>query len=135
MTLIEEPMSPRYRTTAVLATIAILTFAACTPAPPTKYDDVTALREAFMKAGGTCNDWEQTNRVNGAAQSGTCDISSVLSVYLSREATEKRVADTHASWVGSLSGDWLVGDNWIIATNDVAGMKERLGGTIVSFRK
>lgn len=98
------------------------------------YDGVEALRDAYVQAGGQCDDWQQTNKVKGAAQSGECGDSIILSTYLSPEAAQQRVADTKASPLGEMSKDWLVGGNWIINAEDLGPIKEKMGGTIVSFQ-
>lgn len=98
-----------------------------------KYEHVTELKEAFVKAGGECQDWKETNKVKIAAQSGECGTSTVLSVYLSAEGVERRIEETKASIFGDSGNDWLVGENWIINTDDLGGLPEKLGGKIVSF--
>lgn len=86
-----------------------------------------------MKAGRSCPDWNQSNSVKIAAQSGVCDGSTVLSVYLSRDAVERRVEETKGSIFGAAGSEWLVGDNWIINAKDLPPIQEKLGGQIVSF--
>lgn len=97
------------------------------------YEDVEALRDAFVAAGGECDDWEQTNRVLGAAQSGDCGTDTVLSTYLTHDAVQDRIAETKASAFGAITGDWLTGENWIINGGDIEALQSKLGGTIVSF--
>ncbi|MFJ5861494.1 hypothetical protein ACIQCM_08720 [Pseudarthrobacter sp. NPDC092439] len=104
-----------------------------TPTPPATYDTVAELKDAFVEAGGECDDWEQTNKVQIAAQSGTCGTDTVLSVYLSSEAVERRIETTKGSIFGTVGGDWLVGENWIINADGTSDLKEKLGGRIVSF--
>lgn len=97
------------------------------------YDDVEALRDAFVKAGGSCDDWNLSNKVNGAAQSGECGTDTVLSTYLTHDAVQDRIAETKESIFGEMGGEWLTGENWVINTDDVRGIQKKMGGTIVSF--
>lgn len=91
------------------------------------------LRDAYVEAGGACPEWAQTNSVKIASQSGDCDGDTVLSVYLSRDAVERRVEETKGSVFGAMGSDWLVGENWIINASDLATIQEKLGGQIVAF--
>lgn len=101
---------------------------------PKTFDTAVELRDAFVNAGGQCSDWTQDNSVDIASQSGSCDGSTVLSVYLSRDAVERRVEATKGSIFGSIGGDWLVGENWIVNADDLTGIQEKLGGQVVSFK-
>ncbi|WP_423058724.1 hypothetical protein [Brevibacterium linens] len=97
------------------------------------YDDINALRDAFIKAGGDCEEWDESNQVLGAAQSGDCGTSTVLSVYLTHDAVQQRIADTKDSIFGAAGGEWLTGENWVINTDDVRSLQKKMGGQIVSF--
>lgn len=101
--------------------------------PVKTYDKVAALKDAFVKAGGRCQDWTESNKVKIASQSGECGTATVLSVYLSKDAVERRIEATKSSIFGDSGNDWLVGDNWIINDDDVADLQPKLGGRIVSF--
>lgn len=123
---------------AVAAAGALLLAGCAAPAPavqdgPKEFATVLELRDAFVEAGGACPDWDQTNSVKISAQSGVCDTSTVLSVYLSKEAVERRVEETKGSIFGTVGGDWLVGENWIVNADELGPIKEKLGGQIVSF--
>lgn len=123
-------------TVGSLCGAALLALSACASSPPATYESAAALRDAYVKAGGTCNDWKQENKVKGAAQSGTCDGGVVVSTYLTKDAVQQRVADTKASWLGDLDGRWLAGDNWIVNPaegDDVGELKKKLGGVVVEF--
>ncbi|MDN5895735.1 MAG: hypothetical protein L0H93_17135 [Nocardioides sp.] len=97
------------------------------------YDDVEALRDAYLNAGGRCDDWNQSNEVDGAAQSGECGMNTVLSTYLTHDAVQDRIAETKDSIFGEMGGEWLTGENWVINTDDVRDIQKKMGGTIVSF--
>lgn len=97
------------------------------------YSDVEALRDAFIEAGHECDEWEQSNQVLGAAQSGECGTETVLSTYLTHDAVQDRIAETKESLGGLLGGEWLTGENWIINTDNARELQEAMGGQIVSF--
>lgn len=124
------------RPALALLAVAGLALTGCDGQPPATYDGAEALRDAYVKAGGTCDNWAQENKIGGAAQSGSCDSSVVVSTYLTKDAVQQRVADTKDSWVGQLGGSWLVGENWIINPGkgvDVEALRSKLGGTVVAF--
>lgn len=113
---------------------AVLILSGCGPDDSGgSYNDVEALRDAFVDAGGTCDEWEQTNKVLGAAQSGECGINTVLSTYLNHEAVQDRISDTKDSMFGAMGDDWLTGENWIINGDNIDELKQELGGQVVSF--
>lgn len=116
------------------AALTILLITGCSGGKPqATYETVAELKDAFVAAGGDCADWDESNKVEIAAQSGACGGSTVLSVYLSSDAVERRIETTKASIFGSTGSDWLVGENWIINTKDAASFSDKLGGRIVSF--
>lgn len=100
------------------------------PKPKSTYSTVIELRDAFIAAGGDCPDWQMTNRVKLAAQSGECSGSVVLSTYLSASTRDevilalKGVSDPGAVHL-------LVGENWIINTKAPEGLVDKMGGTVV----
>jgi hypothetical protein len=96
------------------------------------YDGVEDLRDAYIRAGGECNDWNKSNKVTGAAESGECGGSVVLSTYLSSQAAQDQVKTTKEALGDTIALHWLVGENWIINAPDVDDVKKKLGGTIVS---
>lgn len=97
------------------------------------YSDVEALRDAYIEAGEECDDWEQSNAVGGAAQSGNCGMGAVLSTYLTHDAVQDRIAETKDSMFAEATDDWLTGENWIINGSDAEKLREQMGGQIVSF--
>lgn len=112
------------------------------PAAKTKnvrYETVDDLRKAFVKAGGDCPDWEQTDVVSAALESGNCSGATVISIYVDRSEA-KTAADTLTKVGAGLSGEErsvLVGPNWIINNSDddssaLLPLKRKLGGTIVT---
>lgn len=118
---------------ALLAAASLTTAGCAAEKPKATYDNASDLKDAFVKAGGSCDQWKQTNKVQIASQSGECGTSTVLSVYLSSDAVERRIEATKSSIFGSTGDDWLVGENWIVNSPDARQYQEKLGGRIVSF--
>jgi hypothetical protein len=98
-------------------------------APKATYATVTALRDAFVKAGGSCDDWNETDVVTVAAQSGDCSDSTVLSIYVSQTSRDQIVNFAKTSGVAA---HLLVGKNWIINTPNPQKYVKNLGGTVVT---
>ncbi|MCS4593545.1 hypothetical protein KTJ89_11190 [Brevibacterium sediminis] len=122
------------KTIVPIVAIAALVLAGCGPDPSGgSYNDVEALRDAFVKAGGECEEWKQTDKVLGAAQSGECGTNTVLSTYLTHDAVQDRIASTKDSIFGAMGDDWLTGENWIINGGNIDELQKKMGGQIVSF--
>jgi len=97
--------------------------------PPKTYATVVELKDAFVKAGGECPDWVQGDRITNAAQSGDCSSSTVLSIYLSEAKRDETIANLKN--LSDLGVHLLVGENWIINTEDPETYADLLGGTVV----
>lgn len=119
-------------------TVFILTGCAAqasgTSSPPPDggtFGSVEELKEAFVEAGGSCADWDQTNQIGIAAESGTCGDSVVLSTYTSTQAKDTAIATIKE--LGAIIGgsNQLVGLNWIVNSPEAADVRARLGGTLV----
>ena len=96
-----------------------------------KYESLTDLRDAAIKAGYRCVTWTQDNRVTAAAESGSCSDSDVFSIYITEADTS--AAATRLKAIGGET-HLLVGPNWIInadSTASVTQLKNALGGTAV----
>lgn len=106
------------------------------PADGGSYSTVLELKDAFVAAGGSCSEFDQTNAVKLAAESGKCGSEVVLSTYLSSDDVSQVIQN-----VKELNDDlnfqdgavWLAGQNWIINGPNAKDMRERLGGRLVSF--
>lgn len=103
------------------------------------FEDVDSLRDAFIEAGGNCNDWNQTNTVTGALQSGECGTTAQLSVFKDGEGVQYQITQVKNSEKAEGMGEWLTGENWIIAVDDetehASELQSDLGGQIVSFKE
>ncbi len=93
------------------------------------YDSIDELREAYEQAGGSCDEWKQSDRVAAALESGDCDSRTVLSTYASSSDASNAAEVLLAS---SLAASVLVGENWIInAPGDLDRLSEQIGGEVV----
>lgn len=97
---------------------------------PSTYRSVEELRDAFVRAGGSCDHWEQDNVVKAAAESGRCSESNVLSIYTSKAEVDRAVQLFKS--LGSIDAKLLVGENWIINDPAVGDLPEEFGGTFVT---
>lgn len=117
--------------------VGVLLLAGCaeskpSPAAETKsYRTVEELKDEFIRAGGDCPEWAQTNQVKLAAESGTCGSSNVLSTYTSE--AEKDHALALFREIAQPGTTLLVGPTWIINDKSVKELSPSLGGTVVSF--
>lgn len=106
------------------------------PADGGTYSTVVALKNAYVKAGGECPDFVQTNRVTLAAESAECSKNSVISTYVSSSDISQliqNVKKVNAEVKTTGGNSWLVGANWVINSPTAAKMQEKLGGKVVSF--
>lgn len=118
------------KTVIGIAAIVALTLTGCANTYPTEYRSVEELRDAFVKAGGECENWEQTNKVRLATESGTCSTSNVLSIYSSRNAVDEAVQVFKSLGAGGQS--LLIGENWIINDPNVRNLDPAIGGTFLT---
>lgn len=111
------------------------------PADGGTYGSVAALRDAYVKAGGTCPDFQQRDQMKLAAESAECDSSTVLSTFLSSEEVNQQIKLTRG-FISAVrekapnapAGEpWLVGKNWILNVKEPEKFQDKLGGQIVSF--
>lgn len=125
--------------TAPAATSATATSTPTVTAPPADggtFSTVAALKAAYVKAGGACPEFSQTNRVTLAAESADCSKDTVLSTYVSSSDISQLIQNVKKlnAEVKSTGGNsWLVGENWVINSPAAAKMQEKLGGKVVSF--
>lgn len=70
-----------------LALLPLVLFTGCsTPAAPTTYSNIDDLRDAFIAAGGACDDWEEGDAAGPWAQFGNCNGGdATLSTYATPE--------------------------------------------------
>jgi len=100
------------------------------------YATVEALKASFVKAGGACPDFKQTNRITLAAESAECSANTVISTYVSSSDISQliqTVKKLNADLKTTGGNSWLVGENWVINSPTSTDIQEKLGGKIVSF--
>ncbi|MCB5273675.1 hypothetical protein BJG92_01199 [Arthrobacter sp. SO5] len=125
--------------TAPAATSATATPTPTVTAPPANggtYSTVVALKSAYVKAGGSCPEFSQTNKVTLAAESADCSKDTVISTYVSSSDISQLIQNVKKlnAQVKSTGGNsWLVGENWVINSPTAAKVQEELGGKLVSF--
>lgn len=134
-----------------IASVALVVLSACggggdtekaadEPAP-TREDlgavsSVAELRDALVEAGYNCPNWDQSNVVDLAAESGSCSDSDVLSTFaspgnLQDQLDASRGMDQMSIDAGLKPDPSLVGPNWIFRSAEAGAYAEKLGGTIV----
>jgi hypothetical protein len=124
-------MKFNYKPFALLAASALF-LSGCSTGPRT-FASVNELRVAFVNAGGSCLEWDQTDQVAAALESGTCNSNTVLSIYDSAEAAEESargLADMIAGY--GLTPSITFGGNWVVNSDDATLVSESLGGTDLS---
>ncbi|GAB2742344.1 hypothetical protein [Sinomonas soli] len=107
------------------------------PAPPQdggSYASLAALKDAYIKAGDTCETLTPTN-VKRTAESGRCG-----QVWLETYVSHADAAATVQDWKDTFSRPdspqetpMLVGQNWIIQAPDAAQLQTKLGGQLVKI--
>ncbi|MCC3299780.1 hypothetical protein [Arthrobacter caoxuetaonis] len=107
-------------------------------APPANggtYATVVELKDAFVEAGGECPAFDQDNAVTLAAESADCSDSAVLSTFLSSSTIDQLIQDNKEVFadIDFEMNPWLVGENWVINAPGAAELREKLGGTVVSW--
>jgi len=91
---------------------------------------VTELRDAAVAAGYPCPSWVQTNKVEAAAESGNCSDADVFSTYATPGQLEDAVTRLKAM-NGVFKSVVLVGENWIINSDNARDLRSKMGGTIL----
>lgn len=97
---------------------------------------VTELRDALVEAGYDCPNWDQSNVVDLAAESGSCSDADVLSTFaspanLQDQLDTSRGMDQMSIDAGLEPDPSLVGPNWIFRSPDAGAYADELGGTVV----
>lgn len=105
----------------------------CQAQGPSSYSDISELHDAFTRAGGTCSNWNQDNRVSAALQSGECDANTILMLFGSKaEATERALEIKNTLKSFGLVPNLLLGENWLINSDQVDTVSTKLGGILIS---
>jgi hypothetical protein len=71
-----------------------------------RFESVVEMRDAYIEIGGSCSDWEQSNQIKLALESGGCSDGNVMSIYSSRSVADEQnraykefISDLMPSWI------------------------------------
>ena len=100
-----------------------------------RYGTVQGLMEAAVEAGYICKRWRQDDKVDLAAESGSCSGSDVFATYasdgdLQAQLDTFREFDEMFEEMDIESDPTLVGPNWTIKGTEGVELQEVLGGTV-----
>lgn len=118
------------RTILTTALLSAALFTGCAGGPPAgggTFESATDVKDALVKAGGTCDNWSADNKVLKAKSSGTCGTGYAIAVY----------DDTVnlASWrelIKTLELSGLSGKNWGISGTIPEDVQKKLGGDVIT---
>lgn len=106
------------------------------PADGGTYSSIVDLQRAYVKAGGDCSLLDQANQISLAAESGNCNDTTVISTYLSRDDISTLIQNNKeltADLEVERNDVWLIGQNWVINSDDATEIQKEMGGQLVSF--
>lgn len=120
------------RATTILASAALATvlLSGCgggAPADGGSYKTATELKDAFVKAGGKCDNWEAHNKTSLATTSGSCGDDFALGVY-----EDSKNLDTTTGVFKKLGISAVIGKNWVMSGVDAASAHKLLGGELIA---
>ena len=110
--------------------LVIVGCAAESPADGGSYGSTTELRDAIVKAGWTCAEWDEHNKTETAIGSGTCDDNLVLAIY-SSEADREAQVDIYKMLGEYVSMEVLIGRNWTAHADGLDELQKSMGGSIM----
>lgn len=107
---------------------AALLLSACggPPADGGSYKTATELKDALVKAGISCDDWDPHNKSTLADTSGSCGDHYAISVYDDMENLAMWVETNKA-----LKTNGVAGKNWTISGTDSKSVHDKLGGELL----
>lgn len=126
----------------VAATLSALVLVACSGQPvstgsnpvvkrphPAIYASVVDLRDAYLDAGGTCDEWARDYSTQDATEAGRCADGGVLMIFSDAKAASDRAVELRRllAEAGSSAG-LAAGGNWLIVSYDAPGVAAALGG-------
>lgn len=121
-------MKPFLALSAAAAAVIFLSGCGGPPADGGKFETATELKNAFVKAGGKCDEWKPHNKTAIAATSGSCEHYA-LSVFTDLENKDLMVEMFKTGGVGAVAGK-----NWVVSGVDDAAAHKLLGGELVSAK-
>lgn len=97
-------------------------------AEPSTVESIDAMVEQLGKKKYSCKSWEQTDDVEGAEASGTCNGEDQIMVFADEAGVKSKMAELDKEGTA-----YVFGDNWIVAnTNTPTFVRNALGGTAVA---
>jgi hypothetical protein len=111
-----------------------------------RFESVVEMRDAYIEIGGSCSDWEQSNQIKLALESGGCSDGNVMSIYSSRSVADEQnraykefISDIMPSWIEEDRPiSLLVGENWILNESDaslISAFQSAFGGDLITSYK
>ena len=94
---------------------------------PTRYESVEAIRDAYLEAGGTCEQWERVDPGGIAEEVGRCSDAVVMARFRDAAQLENALEQADALAVPTRR---LVGENWMLNAPDAAERSEGMRGRI-----
>lgn len=122
-------MKSTLRSSVVLACLMLLLTGcggASAPADGGSFDSAAELKDALVKAGGTCDDWDEHNKSVLADSSGSCGEKWALAVY-----SDPKNLELWSETITELKADAVVGKNWSVSGKDAANVQKLLGGELL----
>lgn len=110
------------------AAAALLTgCGASVPADGGTYKNVSELKDAFVKSGIGCEDWDEHNKSVLAASSGSCGEKYTIGVYDDPSNLKMQIEMFRQLEVNS-----VIGKNWVASGTNAKAVHEKLGGEIIT---
>lgn len=111
---------------SILVSAVLLT--GCTPPPAGggTYETATEVKDALVKAGGTCDDWVDDNKVLKAKSSGNCGTKYAVMVY-----DDPAALTSWRAMIKSLKVNGISGKNWAISGSVHEDVQKKLGADVI----
>ncbi|GAA5225558.1 hypothetical protein [Paeniglutamicibacter antarcticus] len=91
------------------------------------------IKNRYVKAGFHCDEWSIGDQLQLASASGSCEEGVRIGYFVDATDLEKQVAASR-NWTEEYDlgkRSWVVGEDWIIETNEAKQVAKNLGGKIV----
>lgn len=118
----------------VLGVGAMITGCSTELSGPPEITGAESLREAYVYAGGTCNNWDHHDSGTLSSESGVCRGKAALSFF-----DDPGNMDLQLYTFDELELGYLSGDDWVISTSEFDGdpdsaeaVARKMGGTYTS---
>jgi len=96
------------------------------------YESLESLRDAFVKSGGQCWEWK-VNEPYKSQSTADCDSKTVLILFAEgTDALKEAISFADFNRNLSFKVNLLVGENWMINSDQVTLVAEEMGGTLIT---